>query len=459
MQNIIQILYTIQVEVTRIMDDIIKPPINASSMLTFNVILFVATVFSFFFLILAINGFLTRVPKKEDTEGTSDIPTSKLPFITVQIPTYNEPVAIRCAEECLKFDYPKNKFEIIIGDDSNDNDISHMLNKFAEKHKNVKVVRRPTNKGFKAGNLNNMLKHSKGEVIVIFDSDFIPTVDFLKRIVKPMVNDKKVGAVQARWDFTNSSQSLVSRLASSILIVYHHLTLPLINKCGISFICGSAEAIRKDVLKKLGKWQNGSLTEDTEISLRLMEEGYKTVYLPDLVSRGEVPFTFKGFRRQQKRWAYGTIRAFIDHRKNIFGNKHFSVKQKLMLSFVLFGYIISPILALLFVTGMISFMSNPTGPIDLIEFSMSVGRNVFLTSGFIVASLVALWKNKQIKMFPMLLISSFTVGIFVSFSVTIAILKSIGGRPMEWYMVQKNGNKMYDIPKGSILHHTPKTYV
>jgi len=436
--------YQIYVEATRILDTFIKPPLYQASDLVFNNILIVATLFSVLFYILAINGIFS---KPRSYKETVKIPAEKLPFVTVQIPTYNEPVAIRCAEKCLEFDYPKNKYEIIIGDDSNDESVARTIDEFAEKHKDmIKIIRRPTNAGFKAGNLNNMLHNSKGEIIAIFDSDFIPSKDFLNRIVKPFVEDKKVAGVQARWEFINADQNLVSRLSSSILVVYHHLTLPLINRFGVSFICGSAEAVRKDVLIKLGGWQNGSLTEDTEFSIRIMEMGYKNVYLPDLVTPGESPFTFKGFKRQQMRWAYGTIRAFMDHKKHILFNRNFNIKQKLMLAFVLLGYLTAPILTLLLVSGTMSFVTNVPGPVDLFEFMRSVSRNVLLTSGFIAASLVALKKNRRLLMFPKLFISSFTVGILVSFSVSLAIFKSVLKRPMDWYMIQKNGNKIYSLP-------------
>jgi len=457
MEGIMEIFYMNSTEMSRIIDNFIKPPLYQSSTMIFDMVLMAVTLFSILFYVLAINGILSK-PKKGC--GEKEIPDKNLPFVTIQIPTYNEPVAIRCAERCLEFDYPKNKFEILIGDDSNDENVMKMIDDFAEKHRDsVRVIRRPTNEGFKAGNLNNMLKHSKGEIIVIFDSDFIPSKDFLKKIVKPFREDRKIAAVQSRWEFTNANQNMVSRLYSSILIVYHHLTLPLINRFGISFICGSAEAVRKDILLKLGGWQNGSFTEDTEFSIRIMEMGYKIAYLQDLVTPGESPFTFRGFKRQQMRWAYGTIRAFIDHRKQILFGKHFNNKQRVMLSFVLLGYLSAPLLALLFVSGTISFITNAPGPIDLVEFSKSLGRNLLLTSGFIAASLVALKKNGRLRMFPKLLISSFTVGIAVSFSVALAIFKSLFKRPMDWFMIQKTGNEIYSIMNGSKISPLPsETY-
>lgn len=448
--------YTISQEIALLIDNAIKPPLYQSSTMIFDTILIVATIFSILFYVIAINGVFSGSGK--DKKSRSSPTEGMLPFVTVQIPTYNEPVAIRCAERCLKFDYPEDRFEIIIGDDSKDESVMEMIDEFAEAHKGrVRVIRRPENKGYKAGNLNNMLKKSRGEIIAIFDSDFLPGKKFLKKMVRPFMEDKNVGAVQSRWEFINASQNLVSRLASTILIVYHHLTLPLINRFGVSFICGSAEAVRKDVLIKLGGWQNGSFTEDTEFSIRLMEAGYRNVYLQDVVTPGESPFTFNGFKRQQMRWAYGTIRAFIDHRSKILFNRNFNVKQRIMLTFVLLGYLISPILALLFVSGTISFMTNVPGPINIAEFLVSVGRNVGLTSGFIAASLVALKLNKRLRMFPMLLVSSFTVGILISFSVGAAIFKSILRRQMDWYMIQKKGNLLYSVPEGPILAR-PQAY-
>ncbi len=431
-------------EVSFTMETFIKPPLYVSSDLIFNSILVIATVFSALFYILAIHGIVSKpkVYRYKETNG-------KKPFITVQIPTYNEVVALRCAEKCLKFDYPGNRYEILIGDDSNKSEVSDIIDEFARKHRGrVRVIRRPTNKGYKAGNLNNMLKYSRGEILVIFDSDFVPSRDFLKRIIQPFSESKKVAAVQSRWEFLNADQSIVSRLYSSILIVYHHLTLPLINRFGVSFICGSAEAVRKDVLLKLGGWQNGSLTEDTEFSIRIMEMGYRSVYLQDLVTPGEAPFTLNGFKRQQMRWAYGTIRAFMDHKKKIFFNKYFNNKQRIMLSFVLLGYLISPVLAMLLVSGTMAFLTNTPGPIDVIQFSTSLGRNILLTSGFIAASLVALKKNRRLLMFPKLLVSSFTAGIIISFSVSLAIFKSIIKRPMDWYMIKKSGNQSYLLLQG-----------
>ncbi|MBL7206174.1 MAG: glycosyltransferase [Candidatus Aenigmarchaeota archaeon] len=420
-----------------VIDTIIKPPIYATSDFIFNITLIGATFFSVFFYLIAIDGMLIKNKK------VSFKNLVKWPMVTIQIPTFNEPVAMRCAKKCLNFDYPKDKYEVIIGDDSNDKNVSRLIDKFAKLHKGiVKVTRRGNNFGYKAGNLNHMLKYSKGEIIVIFDSDFVPPKNFLREIVKPFGSSKKIGAVQARWDFLNMKQSIISRLASGVLVVYHHLILPIFNKNNVSFICGSAEAIRKDILIKLGGWESGSLTEDIEFSLRLMKAGYRNVYLKNLSAKGELPFNFKSFKKQQMRWSYGNTRSYLKHCRSILFNEMFNYKQKILISFILFGYVVAPLLALLLVAGMVSFATNTPGPIDVSKFLFSLGRNLLLTSGFIAATLIGL--SRYEKMTPTMLItilfSSLTVGVMISFYMAKAFIKAILKKPMHWYMIQKQGN-------------------
>jgi cellulose synthase/poly-beta-1,6-N-acetylglucosamine synthase-like glycosyltransferase len=266
--------------------------------------------FSVLFYLLALSGIFLKPGRKKTTKN------HEWPLVTVQIPTFNEPVAIRCAKKCLEFDYPKEKLEIIIGDDSNDEKVSRLIDDFAKEHPDmIKVTRRGSNVGFKAGNLNHMLKYSNGEIIVIFDSDFVPPKNFLKKVVPPFLEDEKVGCVQVKWKYMNMKQNRVSKLASAALAVYHHILAVINNNNGVSLLFGSGQAVRKDLLIKLGGWQEGSLTEDVEFSLRILREGYKTVYLPDFRVSGEVPFTIKGFFKQQRRWAYGNAKAFLQHIK------------------------------------------------------------------------------------------------------------------------------------------------
>ncbi|MFC2143623.1 glycosyltransferase [Candidatus Aenigmatarchaeota archaeon] len=410
--------------------------INQASGGIFEVLVYPVAVFSIFFYFFAISGFFY----KKNILKVKAITSSKLPKITIQIPTYNEIVAIRCAKKCLNMIYPKDKYEIIIGDDSTDKSISKEIDSFAKKHKNVRVTRRGTNKGFKPGNLNHMLKFTKGDIIVIFDSDFTPSRNFLKNIVRPFVEDKKVACVQAKWAYSNMSQNRTSKFASMILMVYHNLIAKINQALGVPLLFGSGEAIRKSVLTKLGGWKEGSLTEDVDYAIRVLKSGYKTIYLENVSAPGEVPFTLKGLRIQQRRWAYGNVKVFMNNWKAILkGN--FSVLQKIMLFFTLTGYVGSLLLIAFLLFGTVSFITTTPAPIDVYNFTKDVSINFVIASGFMIAGLVALVKNKKIRYCGTVVLAALTIGMVVSVSVSIGLFKAAIGKKMNWTMIEKVGNK------------------
>jgi len=405
----------------------------------FYLFLFIAIIASaaYYFISVYIS-FFDKTKKKNYKE----LDEEKIPFVTVQIPTRNELVALRCAEKCLEFDYPKDRYEIIIGDDSNDKKVSKQLDKFARQHDQVMVTRRGNNIGYKAGNLNHMLKYSKGDVIVLFDSDFVPPNNFLRKIVAPFQQDKNLGAVQARWTFLNPNQNLTAVLGSTIVAVFHHITLPFINsRRNLTFLCGSAEAVRKDVLLKLGGWKSGSLTEDIEYSLRLLKNGYKIDYLADLECESEVPYRPKDLYKQQKRWAYGFVSAFKEHGKDILKSKYLSPQDKAYINFTWTGYLLSVLLLLMFLTGFLSFITHRPEALDISRFLYEMGRNALLSSGIIFASVVAQIRSKNTKSIPSMLASSFTYGLVVTYHVNLGMYKVLAKKPMNWFLLEKQGNK------------------
>ena len=405
----------------------------------FNILLVITILMSSVFLVMTIYTLIRG--RKYDEE----IDENYKPFVTIQIPTYNELAAIRCAKACLNFDYPKDKFEILIGDDSNKVEVSEKLEEFALLHSSVKVVKRENNKGFKPGNLNNMLKNSNGEILVLFDSDFIPKSDFLVRIIQLFSKNENIAAVQAKWSFINQNQNMTSILGSTILNVYHYITLPFIKSVGdVSFLCGSAEAVRKSTLLKLGGWNSGNLTEDIEYSIRVINNGYKIKYLENLTCDSEVPYSPKDLYKQQMRWGYGVIFSFKKHFRSIFAGKLSKIFDKLCLGIVVSGYFLAFLLFGLFVLGFLSLITHRPEPIDWSRFAYEMIRNVLFTSGIIIASVVALIKSRNLKsLFPMLA-SSFSYGIVTTYYVNKGILKAIFGKPMQWYMLRKKGNENYN---------------
>jgi cellulose synthase/poly-beta-1,6-N-acetylglucosamine synthase-like glycosyltransferase len=410
------------------------PVIHSTSLWLYNIFLIPTLFFSVLFYLITISNLFLKPNKRNFLKNVN------WPKVTIQIPTRNEPVALRCAKKCLELDYPKDKLEIMIGDDSNDGTTTDLIKKFVKRYPEVKLLRRSSNVGFKAGNLNNMLKDSNGEIIVVFDSDFIPPKGFLKKVVPPFLEDERVGCVQVKWKFLNLMQNRISKLASAILMVYHQIIAPLNSSGGVSLLFGSGEAVRKSLLLNMGGWQEGSLTEDVEFSVRILKNKYKTVYISDFEIPGEAPFTLKGFFKQQKKWAYGNVRTFIQHARWIIFGK-LSLIQKFLVTFTLLGYASALFLVLFTVSGIVSFMSETPAPINLYKFFSNTGQIVLISSGFLVAMIVALTKEKKIGIILSVLGSSLTIGFVIAVGVAIGFINAVLGRKMDWSLIQKIGNK------------------
>jgi len=415
---------------------IILDYIHAYFKIGFNMFIFLTVVLASFYLFMSI---AVLFKKKTKSRG---VPQGKEPSVTVQIPTYNELAALNCAKKCLEFDYPKDRLQIIIGDDSNDKKVSDKIDRFANIYPDiVKVTRRGSNAGFKPGNLNHMLKYTKGEYIVIFDSDFLPEKDFLRKIIAPF-KDRNVSVVQSRWKIYNFNQNFISVLGGTISMICHNISLEFINWFkGSGFLCGSGEAIRKKDLIAVGGWQTGSLTEDIECSLRLIKKGKRLVYVEDVECKCEAPYMFKDLCKQQMRWAYGVILAIRTHLSGLLGSRRVRAKHKLSVFIFASGYMFSFLLLGITMTGILSVISNRPAPIDWARFLSETGINIMLTSGFLLASVVALGKARKVKMLHKMVACSLSVGLAVTYYVNVGILKALFGRQMQWFMLNKNGNE------------------
>ena len=153
---------------------------------------------------------------------------SLYPTVTVQIPTYNELAALNCAARCLEFDYPADKLQIMIGDDSNQPEVSAKIDEFAAANPRVEISRRGENIGFKPGNLNVMLPKSTGDYLLILDSDFLPKKDFLKRLVAPVIKDPTLAGAQAAWRIINVHDNHSTLMGTGIVNIIHIVILPFL---------------------------------------------------------------------------------------------------------------------------------------------------------------------------------------------------------------------------------------
>lgn len=240
-------------------------------------------------------------------------PRKDLPFVTVQLPLYNERfVAGRLLDAVAQLDWPREKLEIQVLDDSTDDTrkiVDERLEYWQNNGTNMKVIRRQGRDGYKAGALKNGLMQAQGEFIAIFDADFLPYAGFLRRAM-PYFSDEKVGMVQARWDFLNSEYSWLSGVQSLLLGPHFSIEHQVRYKRGLFFnFNGTAGVWRVKAIQSAGGWQADTVTEDLDLSYRAQLAGWRFVYLEDLVVQSELPVTLAAFRSQQKRWAKGSIQT------------------------------------------------------------------------------------------------------------------------------------------------------
>ncbi|MEZ4885355.1 MAG: glycosyltransferase family 2 protein [Chitinophagales bacterium] len=233
----------------------------------------------------------------------------ELPFVTIQLPIFNEMYVVeRLIDNITKFDYPKDRFEIHILDDSTDETLEITRRKVQEykaKGFQIEQIIRPIRKGFKAGALKEGTVHAKGEFLAIFDADFLPNADFLRRTI-PYFKNEKVGVVQTRWQHINQNYSLITRLQALQLNV--HFTVEQQGRkagnCMLQFN-GTAGVWRRKTIEDAGGWEADTLTEDLDLSIRAQLKGWEIVYLEKVGSPAELPVEMNGLKSQQFRWMKG----------------------------------------------------------------------------------------------------------------------------------------------------------
>ena len=383
---------------------------------------------------------------------TRRIPLKNAPHVTVQIPTYNEAAALNCAERCLKFDYPQDRLQIIIGDDSDDPKISQAIDAFAKKNARIEISRRGGNIGYKPGNLNAMLPKSTGDYLLILDSDFLPKRDFLARMVEPVIENPKLAGVQAGWSILNVHNNLNTLMGAGIVNVVHAILLPFMYQITQNAIfCGSGELVRKKNLIELGGWTEGALTEDVDYSLRLIATGNRIAYLDHIRVRCEVPYTAHDLFRQQMRWAHGVVRAFMLHFRNLLRSRLIQKRVKLATLIFSSGYIMISLLLLTTIFGLLNLLCGLLGfdPATAASSTYTIGHfiydstlNLILTGGMLISSLAACFINGfGLRSLGRLFFAALTIGFICMFFVGRGIFTAWLGLPMKWFMLKKAGNE------------------
>ena len=240
-------------------------------------------------------------------------PARPLPTVTVQLPVFNERSVVgRLIDAVAALDYPADRLEIQVLDDSTD-ETRAIAAAAARRHlaRGVNVVHRhrPRRDGFKAGALSEGLAHARGELIAVFDADFVPRPDFLRRIVRHF-DDPAVGMVQARWGHLNRDESLLTRAQAVMLDAHFLLEHEARMRGGLFFnFNGTAGVWRRACIESAGGWQHDTLTEDLDLSYRAQLAGWRFVFDGEVVAPAELPADIEALKSQQRRWAKGSIQT------------------------------------------------------------------------------------------------------------------------------------------------------
>lgn len=256
-----------------------------------------------------------KPPPNSLTYPTAEWSNGQWPSVTVQLPIYNELYVVeRLIDAAAQIDYPRAKFEIQVLDDSTDETrqiAAQAVKRWRARGVDIVHIQRTDRQGYKAGALAAGLARAKGEFIAIFDADFLPTPDFLRHTI-PQFQDENIAFVQTRWGHTNANYSLLTSLQS--LAIDAHFTIEQFARANHDYwfnFNGTAGVWRQAAIEDAGGWRSDTLTEDLDLSYRAHLKGWRAVYLRDVVVPAEIPVEFNALRRQQHRWARGSLECAL----------------------------------------------------------------------------------------------------------------------------------------------------
>ncbi len=248
---------------------------------------------------------------KKNAKQYSWPPEKPLPIVTIQIPIFNEfHVAKRIIDAVCAFDYPKELLNIQVLDDSTDDTkavVAQCVKDWQVRGTDIHHLHRDDRTGFKAGALDAGMATAKGEFIAIFDADFVPNPDTIRKLLAPFSNST-IGMSQARWGHINRSHSVLTEVQALLLDSHFILEQSARNLSGrFMNFNGTAGMWRKVAIENSGGWQHDTLTEDMDLSYRAQLAGWKFVFLPEVICPAELPVNMNAFKTQQHRWVKGAI--------------------------------------------------------------------------------------------------------------------------------------------------------
>ncbi|MDE1163080.1 MAG: glycosyltransferase family 2 protein [Acidobacteriaceae bacterium] len=398
-----------------------------------------------------------RNKRKEQKSGEPPMryTEEELPFITVQLPIYNEQYVIdRLIDACCRMDYPRDRYEIQVLDDSTDETkevAAAVVARYAAGTEGLEpqpilYIHRTNRYGYKAGALENGLKTSRGELVAIFDADFVPPTTWLMDVVHHFA-EPKVGMVQTRWTHLNRDYSFLTQVEAILLDGHFVLEHGGRSRAGVFFnFNGTAGMWNRQAIDEAGGWEHDTLTEDTDLSYRAQLKGWKFKYLQDVECPAELPIEMTAFKTQQARWAKGLIQVSKKSLPTIL-KSDISKHQKLEAWYHLTANISYPLMIVLSTLLMPAMIIRSwQGPLQMVLIDLPL----FLAS---TASVSTFYLVSQKELFPKTWWKTFlyvpflmSLGVGLTITNTKAVLEALFGIKSAFartpkYRVEKKGEK------------------
>ncbi len=427
--------------------------INPFTQLIFDLFIISAVIITAYTVNFYYLAFLSR--KRKDVPMSADLGT---PSVTIQLPIYNEKyVAKRLVDAVCNLDYPKNKMRIMVCDDSDDETVE-LLQEVVDDYKmqgfQIEHVRRGTRKGYKAGALKHAMQTTDTDLVAIFDADFIPPTWFLKRAI-PHFSKSNIGLVQCRWGHVNENYSTITQV-QALSLDFHFLIEQKAKSNSHLFMNfnGTAGIWRRTCIENAGGWHTATLVEDLDLSYRAQMKGWKCVFLPDVVVDAELPAQMNAAKRQQFRWAKGSIQCAVKLLSDITLKRKVAIEAKIQAFIQLTRHIVYPLMLIQFLAlpvllaaeinlYVVSFLPAITLATYL---AMGPGAFIVIIQGMYGKS----WKSRA-KLLPSLLV--YNAG--MSVNNTVAVFDAVLGKKNEFLRTPKYGiiskdddwrNKAYNLP-------------
>jgi cellulose synthase/poly-beta-1,6-N-acetylglucosamine synthase-like glycosyltransferase len=425
---------------------------------SFIIIAWLLTVYTLNFFYLSYHSQHNLRHQKAMKKKMQIVNDNSLPLITIQLPIYNEKyVAVRLIDAVCRIDYPKEKLQIQILDDSDDNTgqiIRLIVDHYTFKGFDIVYLHRTLRSGYKAGALKAGMKIAKGEFIAIFDADFIPPNWFLKKAIGSF-SDPKVGLVQCRWGHINENYSSLTE-AQAISLDLHFLIEQKAKSLTHLFMNfnGTAGIWRTSCINDAGGWHTSTLVEDLDLSYRAQLKGWKCLFLENLIIEAELPVQINAAKRQQFRWAKGSMQVAMKLLTDVALDRKIPMDTKIQAFIQLTRHIVHP----LFLTQFIIFpmllaldyklYTVSWAPITAILMYIVMGPATYL---YIIRKI---WRDKwKVKARQYFYLIFFATGISVNN--TVAIFEALLVRKNEFLRTPKFGiikkgdewkNKSYVLP-------------